>query len=111
MTYSRISIKSRLTNSLTEKMLGTSLWGVLDITFNSRRYVIIDIVNQLIENNYFKGLGFSVRIIDGMNFIQKIPYFDGNEEFIKEHELYLFDDRPSYQAYLKYMHDDQKRNK
>ena len=83
-------------------MLGTSLWGVLDISLLHQRYEIIETVEIIQKDKIFKKYGFDIRLIDGMNFVQKIPWFNGNDEFIKENSLYLFD-RPNYQTYIVYM--------
>ena len=104
------NIYDRISSELTNKMLGTSLWGVLDITSSKVRYKIIEVVERLNEKKEFRRKGFSLKLIDGMNFIQKIPYFEDNEDFIKEHNLY-FNGKPSYIDYLIYMKNEAKKHK
>jgi len=101
MTSSKI--KEGIVKSLKNVLLGTSLWGVLDITQMKRRYLIIETVRELAANDYFKDMGFNVRLLDENNFVQKIPYFNGNTEFIEKHDL-TFNGENCYMAYLEYMY-------
>ena len=91
-----------IANALEKKMLRTPLWGVLDITLMERRYDIIDVVNGFVKRESFKDLGFNLRLIDYGNFVQKIPFFIENEDFINKHKLFI-NEEPSYQAYLAHM--------
>jgi hypothetical protein len=95
-------LKKLLIQSLTSKISGISLWGVLDITFMKRRYEINIVAEELIRNEYFKEFGFNIKIIDNMCFIQKIPWFNDNPEFIKKHNLHFLN-KPSYHEYLLHM--------
>ena len=89
-------------------MLRTPLWGVLDILMREDRYLIIEVVEYIERKQLFKKYGFTLRLIDGMNFVQKIPFFYKNEEFIEKYNLYLYDRKlPSYQKYLELMHNQQ----
>jgi len=92
---------------LKDIMLRTSLWGVLDILTFKRRYEIIAAVNEIAESQEFKDDGFSLRLIDGDNFVQKIPFFNDNEEFISKNKLTL-SGRPNYPTYLLFMQKHKK---
>lgn len=94
-----------LIRNLRDIMLKTSLWGVFDISLKEQRYEIIEAIEIIQKEEIFKKYGFNVEIIDGMNFVRKLPWFDDNKEFIKKHSLYL-NDNPNYPTYLKYMHDN-----
>jgi len=107
MNYSKI--RDGIIDSLTKKMLRTSLWGVLDITFMKRRYEIAIIADELADQEYFKEHGFTIRLIDDFNFIQKIPYFKDNKEFIEKHNLYFLG-KESYQEYLLHMYKERIKN-
>ena len=85
-------------------MLGLPLWGVLDISQMERKYEIQEVIDIMMFNDQFKDDGFKVMLIDHNNFIQKLPYFSDNNEFLDKHNLY-FNNTCSYPAYLKYMHD------
>ena len=101
-------VRKNIINSLKDKMLKTSLWGVFNITYLARRYEIIDIVEELIKFKYFKKYGFTIKLLDSNCFVQKIPYFEGNDEFIKKNDLY-FTDIKSYPKYLLHMYKEQER--
>lgn len=102
-------INKGIADAIQDKMFRASLWGVLDISMMERRYEIIDIVKVLILNESFKKDGFRLRLIDHNNFIQKVPYFYGNNEFIDKYDLY-FNDKPHYQSYLLHMKDNIKKD-
>jgi hypothetical protein len=95
-------LRETLIQSLTSRLSGISLWGVLDITFMKRRYEINIVAEELIRSEYFKEYGFNIRVIDDMCFVQKTPWFKDNPEFIEKHNLY-FIDKPSYHEYLLHM--------
>lgn len=89
-------------NGIRDKLIDLPLWCAIDISFMKLRYEIIHVCEQIIIEDAFKELGFQIKIIDDMNFIQKLPYFYGNLEFVKKHSLY-FNDKPCYTSYLRFM--------
>jgi len=97
-------------DALLDQMLRTSLWGVLDLCLLKKKFEIIDLVIELREEEYFKPYGFTVTLIDGGNFVQKIPFFENNDEFIKENNLYFLGEK-SYPSYLAFMNKSVERHK
>lgn len=91
-----------LFKAIYDRMLDMGLWNSIDISMAKKRYELIEVSQKMILEDVFKEKGFKIEIIDGMNFIQKVPYFIGNKEFIDKHKLY-FNDKPCYNSYLKYM--------
>lgn len=102
-TYSKLL--EGISYAIKSKMLALPLWGVLDISQMERRYEIIEVIETMMFNDQFKEDGFKVSLIDGNNFVQKVPYF--HDDFIMENDL-TFNNKPSYTAYLAHMHKKQK---
>ena len=62
----------------------------------------------MLANDVLKRYGFSIKLIDNNNFVQKIPDFEDNQEFIDKHEL-KFLGKNSYPDYLLYMKKEMEK--
>jgi len=102
-TYSRKQINT--IRFIRDELLRVPLWGTLYISMDLDRPAIIDAVALIRKHKPFRKYGFNVELIDGMDFVQKIPDFWDNEKLIENHDLKLFN-RANYQRYLSFMHNE-----
>lgn len=104
MTKYYSKLKIGIAKALRQRLLRIPLWGVLDISQMERKYEIQEVIYDLMDIKYFKPDGFMIGLLDGNNFVQKLPYFDNNEEFIKKHDL-VYLDQASYVTYMAKMYE------
>lgn len=105
MIYSKKQIKD--IKFVRDELLRVSLWGTLYISKHMDPIALKEAVALINKNKIFAKYGFNVELIDGEDFIQKVPYFWDNEKFIEENNLTL-GNRPNYKIYLDFMDRQRK---
>jgi hypothetical protein len=96
-----MSITQEDRNKLAKLLIELPLLGALDITMSLRRYDILEIAIDFIENDTFKMYGFKPKIDDTWNFIKKMPYC--TQEFCEKYKLLNKDNLPAYGKYEFFM--------